>query len=229
MGYAASPSVLASVNRVLLECGAPTVSVLTSRPAQIALEGLNDGCHDIWSRQRWTFARGAASIALVASQRDYALPARFDRMAESFRSNAAMGYSSLVEISPEEWWRNNFGTSTQDGTPYVFTIKQLTVSFYPTPSAEFISQCPVLEFEFFQSTPPRMSTAMGTGAWDVPLDFYDAMIKYGKAKLKQHLEYPDSPMNLQEYEMSLQILKGKYREVRGAPTLKPRNVNVSEW
>ena len=229
MGYAASPSVLETVNRVLEECGVAPVTVLTSRPAQIALQGLNDGCNDIWSRQRWTFARGLSVVSLVASQKDYALPARFDRMASNFRTNLATGYTDLIELSPEEWWQNHMGTSSSDGTPRAYTIKQLTVMFYPTPSAEFIAQCPTLEFEYFQSTPPRMASTNGSSAWDVPLDFYDAMVKYGKSKLKQYLEYPDGPMNMQEYEMSLQILKGKYREVRSFPTLRTKNPVISVW
>lgn len=229
MGYQASPSVLDTVNRVLLECGVPQVAVLTSRQAQLALEGCNDAVNDIWTRQRWTFARGSASISLVADQRDYSLPGRFDRMAQSFRTNSTLGYGSLVEVSPEDWWKYALGTSATSGSPNIFTIKQLNVSFYPTPSADFITTCPVLEYEYFQSTPPRLTTSDSTGAWDVPLDFYDPIVKYAKAKLKQFLEYPDGPMNLQEYEQGLQILKGKYREVRTAPVLKSTVLTPSEW
>lgn len=229
MGFRASRSVLTLVNRVLTECGQPTVSGLSGTQATVVLEAMNDGCADIWLRQRWAFQRGAASIALVASQRDYSLPANFDRIATPFRTTGTLGYRDLIEFSPEEWWQQGLGTSTSDGSPVYYTVKELVVSLYPKPSSDFITNCPTLEYEYFEGVPARRVAADTGSSWDLPLDFEDAHVHFGRGKLKQYLEYPDWAADMSRYEQALQILKGKYREVRTSPTMKPRYPVISEW
>lgn len=213
MGYLASRSVLTLVNRVMRETGLPEVASITSKQALVALEALNDGFADIWQRQRWTFQRYTANLALVASQQEYTLPADFDRMASEFRA----GYNNLTEYTPEEWWASNYGDMTDEGQPLVYTVEGLTVKFYPVPNSTFIASIPTLKYQYFKAMPLRRTASDASSSWDLPLDFEDAHVKYGKAKLKQFLEYPDWSVDMQGYEQSLRTVRDKYREVRVAP------------
>lgn len=213
MGYLASRSVLDILNRVMRETGLPEVSAITSKQAKIALESLNDAFADIWQRHRWTFQRYTAALAMVDSQQDYSLPADFDRMASNFRVRSL----PLEELSPEQWWAAGYGGITSYGQPYVYTVDSLTARFYPIPDAGFVANSPTISFQYFKAMPSRRVAADINSSWDLPLDFEDAQVRFGKSRLKQFLEYPDYRDDMQSYEQALRVLFNKYREVRVAP------------
>lgn len=220
MGYLASRSVLTLVNRVLRESGVPEVSSITSKLSNVALEALNDGFADIWQRQRWSFQRYTANLPLVASQQEYTLPGDFDRMASVFRA----GFNSLTELTPEHWWSHNYGDMTDEGQPLVYTVEGLMVKFYPIPNQNFIDTFPTLKYQYFKAMPARRTQSDASSSWDLPLDFEDAHVKYGKSKVKQFLEYPDWAADMQGYEQSLRTVRDKYREVRVQPRVNPGDV-----
>lgn len=220
MGYRPSRDVMTVVNRVFRETGLPEVSHLMGKQAQIVLEALNDGCTDIWQRHRWPFQRYTAALPLVADQQEYTLPADFDRMASPFR----VGYLTLEEKTPEEWWNGQYGDITSTGQPYLYTIESLVAKFYPIPHAAFVDVYPFLRYQYFKTQPERRTTASATSSWDLPLDFENAMVSFGKARLKQFLEYPDWETEQRAYEMALKVLRDKYREVRVAPRLRTNEV-----
>lgn len=225
------PNCLAMVNRVLFECGVPEVAVLGNRESRVALEALNDSTADIWIRQRWTFQRANAFLTMVANQADYALPADFDRIAHGFRTNQASGFTPITEKTPEEYYVQATGFLSSSGQPLYFTVRNTTVSFLPAPAASFIALSPQLEWWYFKCQPTRRTTADGANSWDLPLDMHDAMIMFGKAKLKTYLEASPADINsdLQEYERKLGFLRNKYRLNRVAPTFKTGAQNPIEW
>jgi hypothetical protein len=220
MGYLASRSVLTLINRVFRESGLPEVSVITGKQAIIVLEAMNDAFGDIWQRHRWTFQRYTASLVPVDAQQEYTLPADFDRMASPFR----YGTSTLDEKTPEEWWTGNYGDITNAGAPYLYTIEGLTAKFYPIPNAAFITSYPLMKYQYFKALPARRTTSDAASSWDLPLDFEDAMVHFGKARFKQFLEYPDWTTEQQAYEQALKTLRDKYREVRVAPRLRSNEI-----
>lgn len=224
MGYRPSRDVMTTVNRVFRESGLPEVAHLMGKQAQIVLEALNDGCADIWQRHRWPFQRYTASLVMVANQQEYTLPADFDRIASPFR----IGYLTLEEKTPEEWWNGQFGDITSVGQPYLYTVESLTAKFFPTPNDSFVDAYPTLRFQYFKTIPTRRTTADATSSWDLPLDFENALVCFGKASLKRFLEYPDWERDQQAYEMALKTLRDKYREVRVAPKLRTNEVAM-DW
>lgn len=229
MSYLASRSVLTLVNRVLRESGWPEVTAITSQMAKIVLDALNDGAAAIWNSNRWTFQLNNASIALVANQATYALPDGFDRLAEPFRITGTLGYCGLLEMTPEDWWGNGLGDSSQVGTPQYFKIEQLTATFYKTPSADFITQCPLLDYQYFKGNPERRATTDINSSWDLPLDFEDAHVKYARARLKQFLGDPDTPMDLRDFDQALQLQVNKWRQARKPMRLRPEDWVISSW
>lgn len=217
MGMLASRSCLVLVNRVMRETGLPDVTTFTDTNSIIALEALNDCVADIWQRQRWTFQRYTSTIQLVDSQQDYTLPEGFDRMASPFRTSGTLGLSNLQELTPEVWWELGLGDSTNIGQPLYYTIDVGVARFSPIPNSDFVAICPSFQYQYFKGVQTRRTTSDTASSWDLPLDFEDAMVNFGKARLKKFLEYPDWGQDMESYERNLKTLRDKYREVRVAP------------
>jgi hypothetical protein len=209
------------------ETGLPEVSALNSVNSKVALESLNDATADIYQRNRWTFQRLTVTLPLVVNQQDYTLNADFDRMAAPFRMNSTLGLAFLTELTPEQWWANNLGASAVTGSPMFYTIDLGVARFSPIPDTNFVSINPSFQYQYFKANPVRRTTADLNSSWDLPLDFENAMVNYGKARLKKFLEYPDWQGDMQDYEASLQTLKNKWREVRVAPQMVTEEIPMS--
>ena len=225
------PSCLTMVNRVLEECGDLTVASLNpgTRNSKIALEGMNDAQSEIWKRQRWPWQRQTYNLSLVAGQGDYALPDRFDRLAEPLNLGAVGSFQNLKEFTDEEWNQLNMGVPATDGTPRGFKISNVTMTMTPAPSAEFVALYPQLIFTYFQAMPNRRGVTDDNNSWDVPGSFYDEMISYGKSKLKQYLGFPDWQVDMGTFEQGMRSQLNKVREGRAPAKMRPTNWVVSTW
>ena len=225
------PSCLTMVNRVLEECGDLTVSSMNpgTRNSKIALEGLNDAQTEIWERQRWPWQRQTYNLSLVASQGDYALPDRFDRLAEPLNLGAVGSFQNLKEFTDEEWNQLNMGVPATAGTPRGFKISNVTLTMTPAPSTEFVALYPQLIFTYFQEIPDRRGVTDDNNSFDVPGHFYDAMISFGKSRLKQYLQFPDWQMDMQDFDKGMRVHLNKVREGRAPARVRPTNWVVSTW
>jgi hypothetical protein len=227
MGMYASRSCLTLVNRVMRETGLPEVAAFSSVNSKVALESLNDAVTDVWQRNRWTFQRLTVSLPVVANQQDYTLNADFDRMAAPFRVGSTLGLAFLTELTPEQWWASNLGASAVGGSPTHFTIDLGVARFSPIPDSNFVTINPNFQYQYFKANPIRRTTTDTASSWDLPLDFENAMVNYGKARLKKFLEYPDWQSDMQDYETALQTLKNKWREVRIAPQMQTDEIPMT--
>lgn len=225
------PSCLTMVNRVLEECGDLEVSSLNpgTRNSKIALEALNDAQAAIWDANRWFWQRVVYNLALVAGQSDYALPARFERLAEPLNLGATGGFQTIREYTPEEWSQLNLGVPATTGTPRAFKIQNTTLTMTPAPSTDFVADYPTISFTYFQEQPSRRGITDDANSWDVPGNFYDVMIYFGKSRLKQYLQFPDWQADMQAYEMGLRVNLNKARQGRPPARVRPVNWIVSEW
>lgn len=225
------PSCLVMVNRVLEECGDLTVSSLNpgSRNSKIALEALNDATADIWERQRWPWERNTYTLALVAGQADYALPDRFDRLAEPLNLGATGAFVPLQEFTDEEWADLQLQPPTATGTPRYFKVSNTTLTMSPAPSSAFVALYPNLTFTYFQEIPPRRGITDDNNSFDVPGHFYPELVAYGKSKLKQYLADPNWQFDFQEYERGMRTHFGKVREGREPARVRPPRWIVSQW
>lgn len=229
------PSCLTLVNRVLLECGIPTVASLNpgTRQSNVALEALNDGTNEITLRERWPWRRVTTTIPLIAGTNAYPLPDDFKTLAEAARFGGTnIPFISLQELTPENWVYYGQGASLNSsitGTPTQFTIKDNSIYFYPTPSAGFIAIYPTITFAYFKGVHNRRTVTDDANSWDLPADMYDCLVKYGKARLKEYLEYPDAQLNQQQYEMALRMQMAIARQGRKPAQMRPMNAPFVSW
>jgi len=91
---------------------------------------IDQGTRDISTRFEWPFLAATSTIAFVANQQAYNLPADFDRLAVALVDNTS---TRLQEVSPESYW-SSYGDVPATGTPSYFLIwgSQLWVSPVPT-------------------------------------------------------------------------------------------------
>ena len=233
MAISVLPSCKDMVNNVLRELAIPEVSSLSpgTIESRIVLEGINDAVADIWNRGRWEFQRYTYTLPLVAGQDEYALPAEFGRIMLPFRLPGSMSSFQIQEMTPEEYYVNGLSTdvTANQGQPQVFYVEHMKIKFWPTPNQAFIDQTPNLQFGYFKKAPPRRGITDDNNSWDLPLDFYDALMRFGKARIKEYLQYDDTAMNYAQYEQALQIQENKYRQGRKPPMMRPLYPVVSEW
>lgn len=225
------PSCLDMVNHVLQECGDLTVASLNpgNRNSYVALQALNDATSDIWETQRWPWQRVIYNLALVANQDSYALPDRFDRLAEPIRLPQAGSYQALKEFTTEEWAQLNMGPAITAGSPHYFKIENNTLYFDTAPSSDYITTYPFLVLTYFQEQPDRKTIDSSADAWDVPGHFYSAMISFGKAKLKQYLGSVDWQIDMKLYEDGMRTHLNKVRQGRVPARVRPLNYVIREW
>jgi hypothetical protein len=233
MAISVLPSCLTMVNNVLREIAIPEVSSLDpgTIESRIVLEGINDAVADIWNRGRWEFQRYTYALNLVAGQDEYAVPSDFGRISLPFRLPGSRSSFEIQETTPEEFYTmglNSDFTSSQ-GQPRLFYVEHLTIKFWPVPNQEFIDQVPQIQFGYFKKSPARRGITDDNNSWDLPLDFYDALMRFGKGRIKEYLQYDDAQMNYNQYEQALAVQEAKYRQGRVTPTMRPRYAVISEW
>lgn len=225
------PSCLTMVNRVLEECGDLEVVSMNpgTRNSKIALEGMNDAQTEIWTRQRWPWQRQTYNLTLVTGQADYALPDRFDRLAEPLRLTVNGSFQALKEFTDEEWAQMNLGVPSTYGSPRGFRISNTTLTMTPAPSSEFVALYPQLVFTYFQQIPDRRGVTDDNNSWDVPGDFYDVMILFGKSRLKQYIGMEDWQADAANFEKGMRIHFNKVRQGRPPAKMRPTNYVIAQW
>ena len=197
------PSCLEMVQRVQEEAGdIPVVSLNPgTRRSKIALEALNDACSDIWQRERWPWRRYDTNMVLSGGVSEYTLPADFASLAEPPRLPAAGNFIYMIEMTPEEWAVWMAAPPTAAGSPNKFKIENTKMVLSPAPNADYIANYPSIVFSYFRKIPARRGITDGASSWDVPDDFYDAMVLRGKGRLKQYLEFPDWQADMQDFQI----------------------------
>ena len=227
----ALPSCLTMVQRVQEEAGDIPVTSLNpgTRRSKIALEALNDACSDIWQRERWPWRRYDYNLVLQDGVSEYTLPDNFATLAEPPRLPASANSLYMIEMTPEEWVVWMAAPPQTAGQPNKFKIENTKIVLSPTPNSDYVTAYPSIVMSYFKKIPTRRTISSSASSWDCPDDFYDAMIRFGKARLKQYLEYPDWQSDLQAYEQSIRIQQNRVRQGRSPATIRPLYPSITEW
>lgn len=228
------PTTLQVVNRVLLECGVEQVSSLNpgNDRSNTALEALNDGMYDIYSKAVWPWTRTRYAIPYVAGQYEYNLPVDFRRIAiapYNYSINQPTSQSVMTEYSVEEFYET-FPAATFSnsyGTPYAYTVDAGYIRFYPAPDANSVSLFPQAIFEYFKWPQRRQTTSDDNSTFDVPVQLIPALVRFGKAQLKKYLEYPDWTTDMQEYQIQVDQQLASQKQTR--QPYKMRTLYAGHW
>ena len=213
------PSILDMVKRVKRECGLPepvTLVGTTDKTALVALDALNDASVDIYSRKRWEWQESLYGLPLVAGTVQYSLPADFQRMAQDPKS---AGYP-IQGLTEEEWDQIVPGQALTSGSPQFYTVHGYIFQIWPAPSVEYVAQYPILPFVYYRQSPKRLDGSNDGSNLNLPAEFVECLIYYGKFKVKAFLEYPDAQADLQLYEKALFTRMNAGRSMRTLPRLR---------
>jgi len=213
------PSILSLVQRVKRECGLPEPSTLigtTDKTAIVALDALNDCAVDIYSRKRWEWQESLYGVPLVAGTVQYALPTDFQRMAQPPMS---AGYP-VQWLTEEEWYQFVPGVSTTSGSPQYATAHGLIFEIWPTPTQDYIDQYPILPFTYYRQPPARLDGSDDSDNINLPVEFVECLIAFGRWKVKAFLEYPDAQREEGVYEKQLFTRMNAGRSLRRAPRMR---------
>ena len=216
MSYTVMPSVLSLTNTILREIGEPAVGTMNpgTLNTNIVLEAINDCVADIYNRGRFEFQKVDYTFALVAGQNEYQLPSDFKTMELPLRVAGSQS-SKFVERTAEEFWNESYGApniTSSTGSPSIYYIGASKIHLWPTPDAGFVASAPNLTFTYYKNIPARLEASDGSSSPDLPLEFYDAVKKYGKSRLKEYLQFDDAMLNYQQYEQALQIQQNRARQ-----------------
>lgn len=225
------PSCLTLVNAILKEIGAPGATSLYpgNKNSDIVLEALNDVTADIYNRGRFEFQKTDYTFALVAGQNEYALPADFIRMQLPLRVTGST-MATMIERTAEEYWSESYGSPSivaTSGSPRIFYVGAGKIHFWPAPDAGYIANAPNLTYTYFKNVPARMSNTDGASSIDLPIEFYDAVKKYGKARIKEYLGFDDFTFNYQQYEQALQVQQNRARQGLKSAQFRPKYLPMS--
>lgn len=213
--YPAMPQLLDVVNRIIRESGGYAVGSLSpgSTQSQVALDAVNDGIWQIYNRNCWSWANTTIYVPLVANQTDYPVPADFDRLSQNPVYN---GYV-LNEYTPDEWTQRAAGVAsmigTQAGSPICYKLTANVMTVFPAPVASVIAVNPAITFSYYKNPGTRFDNTDGAVAPNLPVEFVDALVTFGKWRLKAFLEYPDAQAEAQRFEQLLSIQMN--RNLRG--------------
>lgn len=205
--YPGMPKLLDVANRVLRECGAYTVNSLNpgNIQSQVVLDALGDGLWQIYNRKRWQWTNTTISISLVANQADYPLPADFDRVSVLPTYNGL----TLREFTQDEWNTAILPVSSQGqsdaGSPSCFKVSPAVLTLWPTPTSAAIAVVPSLQFSYYKTPGLRFDNTDDAIPPNLPVEFLDCLVTFGKWRLKTFLEYPDAMTEAQRFEQLLQV------------------------
>lgn len=223
------PSILTMVKRVKRECGLPeptTLVATTDKTAIVALDALNDAAVDIYSRKRWEWQESLYGVTLVSGTTQYALPADFMRLAQP---PEAGGYP-VQGLTEEEWMQYVPLVSTTSGSPQYYTVHGYIFEIWPAPTDDYIAQYPILPFTYYRQPPARLDGSDDAANLNLPVEFVECLIAYGKFKVKAFLEYPDAGGEVQLYEKLLFTRMNAGRSMRRAPRLRQSGaVRAKVW
>lgn len=213
------PSILTMVKRVKRECGLPepiTLVATTDKTAIVALDALSDAAVDIYSRKRWEWQESLYSVSLVAGTTQYALPADFQRLAQP---PEAGGYP-VAGLTEEEWMQYVPLVSTTSGSPQYYTVHGYIFEIWPAPTADYIALYPQLPFTYYRQPPARLDGSDDVANINIPVEFVECLIAYGRWRVKSFLEYPDADKDKGIYEEKLFTRMNVGRSMRKAPRMR---------
>ena len=229
-----SPSLLDTVNRILNECGIQSQPNLASSQflgTITALNAVNDAVNDIKMRMRWEWLKSTSVVNLVAGTSSYPMPSDFVRMAHPFMLwDGTNLNNTLQELTPDEFWQMYPPTNlSTPGTPQVFMVDSNVLTIWPSPSTTFISTYPMLRYIYFKGAARPLGTADQASAIDVPPEFLECVVAFGKWKMKLFLEYPDWQAEQQRYEQSLRVQMNANNAGRRTPRLRQTYPSNTVW
>lgn len=197
------PTLFELTKRVRREVTRETLSTLNDDPINnVIVDSLNDGIEDIYYKNRWNWKKLQYNVPLVAAQQDYALPPDFYQMAVEATYNGLR----LREVDPEEWTRYTFDpTLTAQGGPAMYMVDRTLFRVFPAPSSGAITVCPTVGVTYYRRPPARLTiTSDSSHAPDLPPEFIEALVAFGKWKLKIHLQYDDFQLDEKRYMETVQ-------------------------
>lgn len=214
------PSTINLVNRILNECGIESNTTLSAQNfrSNTALQAVNDAVADIHYRNRWTFQKRLTFFNMVVGVNQYVLPADFMRLAIPPILNG----NRLKEYTPEEWAAFIPEGSNQiaNGMPQAFCVDMNIFRLWPIPDSQTISLYPQLSYIYFMGPGARLGTSDDNATVNLPIDFLEAVVAFGKWKVKMLLEYPDAGAEQQRYESCLRTLMNRDAKGRRQPRLR---------
>ena len=204
-GSLSVPVALDMVNRVQRECGVETITSLASGNdrSEVVREALNDSIIDLYNRARWEWLMQVYNLPLVAGQDSYQLPQNFMRLASPVR----ITNTPMKEYTALDW---PYYIPTVDpggqGGPHSYMIQGQVLWVFPPPDATTVYYNPVFVMGYYKHPGVRIpaSAAGDTMTWDVPPEFVEPLIVFGKWKLKLFMEYPDAQAEQGRYEQLIQ-------------------------
>lgn len=199
------PTLLALVSRVRREVTKETLATLTNDAVNnVIVDNLNDAVDDIYFRAKWSWAKTAGNLVLVAGTSEYTLPSNFHRMA----TEVEIGTTKLQEVDAEEWTRKTYTNVTgvtASGQPVVYMIDRAFIKFWPVPNTDFIALVPTITMLYYRRPSTRLAIATDSdNAFDLPMEFQEALVRYAVARLKIFRQYDDWKIDMDRYEEILQ-------------------------
>lgn len=229
-----TPTLKEFVNRILNECGLQSQADLVTSQflgSTVAINAANDGVNDIKFRNRWEWLKRTAVVGLIPGVNSYPMTADFVRMAHPFCAwNGIVKSIPLNEKTPDEWYQLvPTLPAGSAGTPQFYMVDSNVVTIYPTPDTNFVTSWPNLQYVYFQGPQRPLGAADQALAIDIPPDFTEALVAFGKWKMKLFLEYPDWQVEQQRYEQCLRVQMNRNNAGRRAPRLRTTYNSTSVW
>lgn len=222
-GSLSVPVALDMVNRVQRECGVESIASFATGNdrSEVVREALNDSIIDLYNRARWEWLVHVFNLPLVAGQSSYQLPQNFMRLASPLR----VTNTPMKEYTALDW---PYYIPTIDpggqGGPHSYMIQGQVLTVFPAPGADIVALNPVFVMAYYKHAGVRIPASADGDAmtWDVPPEFIEPMIVFGKWKLKLFLEYPDSQAEQGRYEQLIQQNMNRRRSSLQNPQMHQR-------
>lgn len=224
------PGLLSVVNRILNECNIESWNTLVNMNWQgnLVLEAINDAVVEIHRTKRWAFQRSTYYFNLVAGQTDYPLPPDYISGTYPPSWNGVQ----LMELTPDDWYAQVpfFNLVNAAGGPMMCTADANFFRIYPAPNAQGIQTAPQVRLVYQRGPGGRLTTANDNANINLPYEFLEAVVAFGKWKLKTALEYPDAGNEFNRYKQCVQFMIDTDRQTATQYSMRPnRYPNTTEW
>lgn len=219
----AVPLALDLVNRVQRECGVEQIVTMASpnKRSEVVREALNDAVVDIYNRARWEWLVTTHNIRIIAGRDQYQLPQNFDRLARPVQiSNVPM-----KEYTAIDWpYYVPVVDAGGQGQPNCYMVHNQILSVYPQPNQAVLDQFQFIICTYYKHAGERLQAVATSDleTWDIPPQFVEPLVVFGKYKLKLFLEYPDAQAEVQRYEQLIQQNMNKRRSALQNPQMHQR-------
>lgn len=215
------PSLLSLVTRVRREVTRETlVTLVDDAINNVIVDGINDAIESIYYMNRWNWKKSLYNFRLIAGQRDYALPADFYQMSQEPTYNGL----KMREVDPEDWSRNVYDAALIQGGPMVYMVDRTFLRVHPVPSADAIAIAAFIPAVYYRTPPARLSISTdSSNPPDLPPEFIEAVVAFGKWGLKVHLQFDDYQIDEARYrELVQKQIDNDYISVHPV-RVRPRN------